>query len=439
MTYIELGIPDYRTSACEFSVEESRKIIDELMAYDLQLSEPFSEAELAELFKKVGTLAPLGFVEGMQAAEQLSAEYTQKDVDNLIEQLQCSVLSKLRLNLPFSEAELAELFRKRSWGSRRGWRDYQLLTPEEKYFVDKSGWTPEEKTYKKPEFAYLNETKPLSRAELRMEMKKSVRATQIGDKLIFGNSGKIKLFTLKHIAENKTFYFIFLAGSLTFRISRQQVDKIKRLIPFVADDRSAAIWAEVFQGITVESSKLTAEQSKYLEAKVQETFDVFENCKIDIYDDKYFDCPRYYYDNYKLLTEAEKQLLDRLGLTPPLQKKDEKEDAFGENILAAANDIASSRRRLKRNVVKKPEFFNLSCEDDLDVAFDNGCYHINKKNAYTIGIPWFRHDLTVKKSDLRSDQIEFLERKCEETKRTVAELKKRIDTEKTFGSGFCVD
>ena len=412
------------TAPRELSAEESRKAIDELMAFDLQLSEPFSEAELAELFKKVDTLSPLGFVEGMAKAEELSAEDTQAEVDRIIAELQCSVLSKLRLNLPFSEAELTELFRKRSWGSRRGWRDYQLLTPEEKYFVDKSGWTPEEKIYKEPEFAAWNESKPLSRAELRMEMKKSVRATPIGDKLIFGNSGKIKLFTLKHIAENKTFYFIFLAGSLTFRISRQQVDKIKRLIPFVADDRSAAIWAEVFQGITVESSKLTAEQSKYLEAKVQETFDVFENCKIDIYDDKYFDCPRYYYDNYKLLTEAEKQLLDRLGLTPPLQKKDEKEDALGENILAAANDIASSRRRLKRNVVKRPEFFELSCYDDFAVSFHNGCYHIYKIYAYEITFP-FGHNLTVKKSDLRPDQIEFLERKCKER----AEKEKRIKDE----------
>lgn len=428
MTYIELGIPDYRTSACEFSVEESRKIIDELMAFDLQLSEPFSEAELAELFKKVDTLAPLGFVEGMAKAEELSAEDTQAEVDRIIAELQCSVLSKLRLDLPFSEAELAELFRKRSWGSRRGWRDYQLLTPEEKYFVDISGWTPEEKVYKKTEFAYLNETKPLSRAELRMEMKKSVQATQIGDKLIFGKFGEINLFTLKHTAENKTFYFIFLAESLTFRISRQQVDKIKRLIPFVTDDRAAAIWAEAFQGITVENSKLTAEQSKYLEAKVLETFDVFENCKIDIYDDKYFDCPRDYYDNYKLLTEAEKQLLDRLDLTPPLQKKDEKkdekEDAFWENILAAANDIASSRRRLKRNVVKKPEFFNLLCFDDFDVSFYNGRYHINKIYAYEIIFP-FGRNLTVKKSDLRPDQIEFLERKCKER----AEKEKRIKDE----------
>ena len=432
-----LGIP----APHELSMEESRRKIDEIMEFDRKLSEPFSESELAELFKKVGTLAPLGFVEGMQAAEQLSAEYTQKDVDNLIEQLQCSVLSKLRLNLPFSEAELTELFRKRSWGSRRGWRDYQLLTPEEKYFVDKSGWTPEEKIYKEPEFAAWNESKPLSREEQRLEMKKAVQSTQIGDKLIFGNSGKGKILTLKHAAKDKTFYFIHLSDTATFRFSRQQLDKIKRQMPFIADDRTAALWAEVLGDMTVESCKLTAEQLKYLEAKVQETLDVLENYKIDIYDDKYFDCPRDYYDNYELLTETEKESLERLGLTPPLRKKEASgdENVFGKNILEAANDSASARRHLKRNIVKRPEFFNLSCEDDFDVAFDNGCYYINKKNAYTIGIPWFRHDLIVKKSDLRSDQIEFLERKCEETKRKVAEFKKRIDTEKTFGSGFCVD
>jgi len=332
------------------------------------------------------------------------------------------------LDSALTEAELTKLFQKHSWGSRRGWRDYELLTPEEQYFVDKSGWTPEEKIYKEPEFAAWNESKPLSREEQRLEMKKAVQATQIGDKLIFGKFGKINLFTLKHTAENKTFYFIHLSDTATFRFSRQQLDKIKRQMPFIADDRTAALWAEVLGDMTVESCKLTAEQLKYLEAKVQETLDVLENYKIDIYDDKYFDCPRDYYDNYKLLTEAEKQLLDRLGLTPPLQKKDEKkdekEDTFWENILAAANDIASSRRRLKRNVVKKPEFFNLLCFDDFDVSFYNGRYHINKIYAYEIIFP-FGRNLTVKKSDLRPDQIEFLERKCKER----AEKEKRIKDE----------
>ena len=431
------GFPDYTTNDCELSAAESREKIDEIMEYDRKLSEPFTEDELAELFKKVDTLAPLGFVEGMQSAEELSAEDTRENVDKLIEKLQSSVLSKLHLNLPFSEAELAELFRKRSWGSRRGWRDYQLLTPEEKYFVDKSGWTPEEKIYKKPEFAAWNETKPLSRNEQRLEMKKSVRLTPIGDKLIFGNSGKVKILALKHTAKDKTFYFIHQSDTATFCFSRQRLDKIKRLMPFVADDRTTALWAEVLGDMTVESSKLTPEQLKYLEAKVQETFDVLENYKIDIYDDKYFDCPRSYYGNYELLTETEKESLDRLGLTPPPRKKEASgdENVFWKNILEAANDRASARRHLKRNVVKRPEFLGYY-DYDFSVTFDNGCYHIKKKSDDVYGFPWSRCGLSVKKSDLRSDQIEFLERKCEETKRAATEFEKVFNK---IGRGFTSD
>ena len=213
------------------------------------------------------------------------------------------------------------------------------------------------------------------------------------------------------------------------------------LLPF---DASAADWLDTapvedaldsdtrknLGDMTVESSKLTAEQLKYLEAKVQETFDVLENYKIDIYDDKYFDCPRSYYGNYELLTETEKEILDRLGLTPPPRKKETSGD---ENILEAANDRASARRHLKRDMVKRPEFL---CDYDFNVTFDNGYYHINKKSAYAIGIPWSRCDLSVKKSDLRSDQIEFLERKCEETKRAVTEFEKVFNK---IGRGFTSD
>ena len=195
-------------------------------------------------------------------------------------------------------------------------------------------------------------------------------------------------------------------------------------MPFIADDRTAALWAEVLGDMTVESCKLTAEQLKYLEAKVQETLDVLENYKIDIYDDKYFDCPRDYYDNYELLTETEKEILDRLGLTPPPRKKEASgdENVFWKNISEAANDRASARRHLKRDMVKRPEFLG---HYDFGAAFANGCYHINQKYDYGIGIPWYRSDLIVKKSDLRSDQIEFMERKCEETKREVTEFEKR--------------
>ena len=119
--------PDFTVDAKKLSEAESRWKIDEIMEFDRKLSEPFTGSELAELFKKVDTLAPLGFVEGMQAAEALSEKASQKQVDDVVEDLKICAERRKELDSNLSDEELTELFQKHSWGSRRGWQDYELL------------------------------------------------------------------------------------------------------------------------------------------------------------------------------------------------------------------------------------------------------------------------------------------------------------------------
>ena len=407
--------PDFTIDAKKLSVADSREKIDKIMEYDRKLSEPFTEDELAELFKKVDTLAPLGFVEGMQAAEALSEKASQKQVDDAVEDLKICAERRKELDSALTEAELTKLFQKHSWGSRRGWRDYELLTPEEQYFVDKSGWTPEKRTYENNSGASL--------VEQRRKLKASIIKTPSFQSCQFHNLDKVKLLVMKHETTEKCFYFMNFFSSESVWTSSQKIAKLKTAMPFVTDDRTAAFWLEVFDHITVDKSKLRPEQVKYLEAKVQETLELLKKYKFDIYDDKHWDCPQNYYRNYKLLTKSEKQILDRLKLTPAPQEKCEDEDFFDD-----ANDIVSARRDLKIDILRRNTddifsflgrvggFLNFG----FTVSFARDCYCINSNSSGFSSYPK-PPDLIVEKSKLRPDQITYLDRKCEEKDRADAE------------------
>ena len=417
--------PDFTVDAKKLSEAESRCKIDEIMEFDRKLSEPFSESELAELFKKVDTLAPLGFVEGMQAAEVLSEKASQKLVDDSIEDLKICAERRKELDSNLSDEELTELFQKHSWGSRRGWRDYQLLTPEEQYFVDKSGWTPEKRTYK-------NDSE-LSLVEQRRKLKASIIKIPSFQSCQFHNLDKVKLLVMKHETTEKCFYFMNFFSSESICTSSQKIAKLKTAMPFVTDDRTAALWLEVFDHITVDKSKLRPGQVKYLETKVQETLELPDKCKFDIFDDNHFDCPASYHLNYELLTEAEKQILDKLGLTPVPQEESSAEDVFWKNVYSSSAVVVSARRDLKKDVLKKGEDFFSSFRfpySGFTVFFANGCYWIDSIKLGFITCPT-PPDLIVEKSKLRPDQIAYLDRKCAEKERADAETQKTKETAST--------
>ena len=415
-SWTRVDFPDFTIDAKKLSVAESREKIDEIMEYDRKLSEPFTEDELAELFKKVDTLAPLGFVEGMQAAEALSEKASQKQVDDAVEDLKICAERRKELDSALTEAELTKLFQKHSWGSRRGWRDYELLTLEEQYFVDKSGWTPEKRTYENNSGASL--------VEQRRKLKASIIKTPSFRSCLFHNLDKVKLLVMKHETTEKCFYFMNFFSSESIWTSSQKIAKLKTAMPFVTDDRTAALWLEVFDHITVDKNKLRPEQVKYLEAKVQETLELLKKYKFDIYDDKHWDCPQNYYWNYKLLTKSEKQILDRLKLTPAPQEKCEDEDFFDD-----ANDIVSARRDLKIDILRRntDDIFSFLGEVGgflnfgFTVYFARDCYWINKAERTGFSSCPQGPDLIVEKSKLRPDQITYLDRKCEEKDRADAE------------------
>ena len=423
--------PDFTVDAKKLSEAESRWKIDEIMEFDRKLSEPFTGSELAELFKKVDTLAPLGFVEGMQAAEALSEKASQKKVDNAVEDLKICAERRKELDSNLSDEELTALFQKHSWGSRRGWRDYELLTPEEQYFVDKSGWTPEKRTYENNSGASL--------VEQRRKLKEAVIKTPSFQSCQFHNLDNVKLLVMKHETTEKCFYFMNFFSSESIRTSSQKIAKLKTAMPFITDDRTAALWLEVFDYITVDKSKLRPEQVKYLEAKVQETLELLKKYKFDIYDDKHWDCPQNYYWNYKLLIESEKQILDRLKLTPAPQDKCEDEDFFDD-----ANDIVSARHNLKRDILTHRDFernfsemsrgerrvfsvfsgINIFSHFGFTVYFARDCYWIYEAERTGFSSGPQGPDLIVEKSKLRSDQIAYLDRKCKETENEHADAEK---------------
>ena len=364
------------------SVTESCAAVDELIAYEKKLNAPFSKEELAELFKKKDTLAPLGFFEGIQCADQSFETEAQEVVDEHISRLNNYKTLHRKLNSPFSEEELTVLFQKHSWGSRRGSLDYDLLTAEEKYFVDKSGWTPSKS---------IHENKSnLSVEERRQEMKLSVFEESKDDAWLCDT---MKLLVMKYEKDHEIYYFFDLHPTSQFSVSRQNLSKLKKVIPDLTDVRIGALWFAVLNHCTaVCQRELRQDQRNYLECKYQETLELLNTCKFKIFDDEYFDCPSSYSDNYQLLTDCEKLRLQQLGLTPRRRNPEMKHEC-----------VSTMRRYLKQEVVEPPDF--LCRHPEYKVRYEDGFYFVEEKNLSVLS-------LIVEKEKLRPDQIEFMEQQC---------------------------
>ena len=389
------------------SVEETRSAIDELIAYEKSLDMPFSRDELAELFKKKDTLAPLGLFEGIEKAVQRPDTDSQEIVERYISRLNKYKNLCIRLNSPFSEEELTALFQKHSWGSRRGSREYDLLTAEEKYFVDKSGWTPSKSIYE-------NKSK-LSREEQRQELKLDAMWESRSS---YSGCDTMKLLVMKYEKDNEFYYFFDLLSDTQFSVSQQNLAKLRKVISDLSCDRLGALWFAVLGKNTVKQSKLREEHKRYLENKYQETLELLSTCRFMIYDDKNFDCPHSYRRNYKLLTGEEMQILKELGLTPTPGAAPVMDDIYQpfisrpipEEQQRCEKEIAEKRRQLKKEVVTLPDF--LRWNSTYYIGNGKECFFIMERLTMTFRdcpqIPL----LTVEKSKLRPDQIEFLEQMC---------------------------
>ena len=130
------------------------------------------------------------------------------------------------------------------------------------------------------------------------------------------------------------------------------------------------------------------------------------------------------YIDYTLLTDAEKEFVKDLGLTPP--KTDKLPIHFQEHL---SNE--DRRRQMKADLLNSYYSpWNRISSGHIYVWLDAGCYCKSKKKGFyyvryynsilqcygnTYSTAYAHPVLVVQKNKLRPDQIEFMERLCQET------------------------
>lgn len=123
----------------------------------------------------------------------------------------------------------------------------------------------------------------------------------------------------------------------------------------------------------------------------------------ELFKKRKYECLAYY---NILFTDSEKQILERLGLTPS-------EAQHFDDTPFPADEIAFRRRRLKWEICRnKLSFFSrISFDSDYKVYFVEDCYAIINPDVRILDAP-VRPELVVEKMKLRPDQIDFLELEC---------------------------
>ena len=156
---------------------------------------------------------------------------------------------------------------------------------------------------------------------------------------------------------------------------------------------------------------------------------------------------------YSALTDAEKKIVDDLGLAPQATPAEQDETSktntairrkslqLSDYLAQKEFNIPDYRRYLKASLTDAPNFtdnefgYSRSETGKIYVWLDNMCFgNSNKKGFYYVrwynsildcGWGWggfstaYGHPaLIVQKDKLRPDQIEYMERKCQETRET---------------------
>ena len=139
------------------------------------------------------------------------------------------------------------------------------------------------------------------------------------------------------------------------------------------------------------------------------------------------------YMDYTLLTDAEKEIVDDLGLTPP------KPDTLPEDLQQKLC-LEDRRRQLKAELLASDHslcFWKRGASGHIYVWLDTGCYCKSKKKGFyyvryhnsifqcygnTYSTAYAHPVLVVQKNKLRPDQIEFMERLRQET---IADAKRK--------------
>ena len=180
---------------------------------------------------------------------------------------------------------------------------------------------------------------------------------------------------------------------------------------------------------SVEDSRRAVDRLMEYDRKLAEDLTVEELRKLFLPDDSW---RRPAPENYFALTDAEKLVAAALGFTPP----EVSPDAVAE---LDERDVADLRRRMKSDVIEKPVLdeggfgafsvgiWNFYGGGQIYVWLDNMRFGNSKKTGFyyvrdQLSMLWggttaYAHPLLiVQKKKLRPDQIEYMERKCRETR-----------------------
>ena len=397
------------------SIRDSQKAVDELIELERRLSAPFDREELTVLLKKEPkrkrqySLLLTDTEEQIKAMER-SAETAVMQADKLID-------SQFRqADSPLTPAELWAVFNPRGGeGSIRDWADYRLLSEDEQKIVDAFGITPEKR--KLP---------PLTGEERERQLfllrRSCIKITEI--------AGALRYDCRRGQFAGHSFYYIVTDDHLCNRTNVDEFAALKKELGSPSDDITAR-WLRILKPrhIVLEKEKLRPYQIAYLEVKCRETEKSLcpAMAGMDIEDEEQEQAQRIW-DRWQLLTEEEKQLAGKLGLTPVQPKTSKKRNNIWDTIakigLDSKTESAEEQRiKLKTGLFHIPRNIYVWLDNMNYCSTAKGFYYVRYQNSMLwMGTTAYAPPvLVVQKSKLRPDQVEYMERKCLET---LAEKKK---------------
>ena len=129
------------------------------------------------------------------------------------------------------------------------------------------------------------------------------------------------------------------------------------------------------------------------------------------------------WNRWQLLTEEEKQLAENLGLTPVQPKPPKKRNNIWDTIAriglnSKTESVEEQRLKLKTELFHIPRSIYVWLDSMNYCSAKKGFYYVRYQNSMLWnGTTAYAHPvLVVQKSKLRPDQVEYMERKCAETR-----------------------
>ena len=190
----------------------------------------------------------------------------------------------------------------------------------------------------------------------------------------------------------------------------------------------------------MDKEKLRPYQVAYLEVKRQKTEKSLSQAMKQLrIEDKEQERAQRLWDRWQLLTEDEKKLAGKLGLTPVRPKKPVRPEKpvrsdttgrwhhipgplLGSLLSPSVSDekpesVEEQRIRLKTELFHIPRNIYVWLDNMNYAPEKKGFYYVRYQNSMlSNGSTAYAHPvLVVQKSKLRPDQVEYMERKCRET------------------------